>query len=326
MKTMFFGHKLLNEDRPSKKIRHEDFVKAIKNIYLCTWVDEVDRYLKKKLLEEYGTEHPQTYCYFNYNKVKKSKEMVIVFSKSDGTIIVDAWDYFDENLKILRNMARELKCNIYTWGKMIYKYTEGDEDNMEEVDYERIHKRSLEIYGRNNYGESFGYKIFWYAVETSKTKSVIETLGLKNVEKVGWSEGLEMAYEGDVFVTPPIDGWTLIVSSCLDLPDSIDVNDPAVKLLNKLAKKYSSTASFFGSHRVSNTAVWMYSTGGYLQRLLLVEDGEVKINYGQPFGIEEYWDILDEDAVLEAAEKVSINPMAIETYDNVKKKGYIGEF
>jgi hypothetical protein len=52
----------------------------------------------------------------------------------------------------------------------------------------------------------FGYKCAWLAIRTENSQAVVHALGLQNVRKSGWQSGIDAAYSGDVFVTPPIKG------------------------------------------------------------------------------------------------------------------------
>ncbi len=335
----FVGNELMG-----KKITHNDFVKIIEGIPVCVWADEVEseNFLRECYLEDYGTEHPQMYCFFNMDN-KENKEMTFGYNSWGGTISVKIWENYEENLKVVRNIARKLKCNVYG-DKMIYEYKEGDEASMEKIDWEQIRQRALTKKPViNNFGESFGYKVFWFAIETEDAKSVIDTMGIKKAKRIGWKKGLNRAYEGDVFITPPIDGWVLVVGIDIDLPKSSDKKDSIVKLLNKLSLKFGE-AQLLGSHRISTTMIWMLSKFGDLQRLYKVEDGENKINFGKPTEVEKQWDFIqkseqieknggeypedveipDEDTVLEIAGAWSVNPMEIEKYDDVRKYGYVG--
>src|ERR1700712_5712569 len=55
----------------------------------------------------------------------------------------------------------------------------------------------------------FGYKCMWFAVKTDKKNRLAEILKLKNLSDCNWQVGIDKAYNGSVFITPPIDGWTL---------------------------------------------------------------------------------------------------------------------
>src|ERR1700722_13581371 len=70
----------------------------------------------------------------------------------------------------------------------------------------------------------FGFKCAWLALKTDDPQGVVQALGLQNVRKSGWREGVDAAYSGEVFVTPPIKGWVLAVS--ISLPEIADKTRP----------------------------------------------------------------------------------------------------
>lgn len=75
---------------------------------------------------------------------------------------------------------------------------------------------------------AFGSKMAWLAVPGFAPSEVISALKMTNVEPANWSKGLQTAYEGknQVFVTPLLRGWTLIIGKVLwnkaDLETSVE--------------------------------------------------------------------------------------------------------
>lgn len=69
---------------------------------------------------------------------------------------------------------------------------------------------------------SFGYKMYWYALRTEKTRDVIEAFDLQNPRPINWKFGVQTTgsrkyryqrYSGNksaIFVSPPVCGWTLV--------------------------------------------------------------------------------------------------------------------
>ena len=62
---------------------------------------------------------------------------------------------------------------------------------------------------------AFGYKCLWIAVKTINQQDVAKEIGLSNVKKSNWGTGITKAYEGLVFITPPVGGWILVVGAGL---------------------------------------------------------------------------------------------------------------
>jgi hypothetical protein len=62
---------------------------------------------------------------------------------------------------------------------------------------------------------SFGFNVQWLALRTEDTAAVAHALQLVRTRPANWSTGLSRACagidHGEVFVTPPVDGWTLVV-------------------------------------------------------------------------------------------------------------------
>jgi hypothetical protein len=72
--------------------------------------------------------------------------------------------------------------------------------------------------------ESFGYKVSWFALRTSDPVSVLDALELGAGTPANWSSGLAAVYERSqdddrwIFVSPPVGGWVLAVSSSWPYP------------------------------------------------------------------------------------------------------------
>ncbi len=54
---------------------------------------------------------------------------------------------------------------------------------------------------------NFGYKNSWLAVRASDSKGVIESLAIDNLQLANWHTGFVAAYNGQAFVSPPVNGW-----------------------------------------------------------------------------------------------------------------------
>jgi hypothetical protein len=56
---------------------------------------------------------------------------------------------------------------------------------------------------------TFGPKTGWIAVRGVSADAVVQALGLRDVRPAAWDDGIEAAYDGGVFVGPPVDEWVL---------------------------------------------------------------------------------------------------------------------
>lgn len=213
-----------------------------------------------------------------------------------------------------------------------------------------ITNKEFEIPSRYNYMKSldpnkpidFGIKTVWIALKANSSEEVAKYLEFTKQNSVDWIEGTIRAYEGEIFITPPLDEWILIHGMGLPSPDSKFGNHESVELLNFLSNKYGEVF-LFGNHRVSSVAFWSKSKNGILNRLYVVADG-IGESIGEPSKLELKWNLIDltpgveapnedewdgylypgEDEVIEMAKFWSINPMDISKLQNVEGKGIVG--
>lgn len=126
----------------------------------------------------------------------------------------------------------------------------------------------------------FGYKTQWFVVKTENTDEIAKELNLTEIQASNWSTGIEGAYEGYYFITPPVKGWTLVVNS--RMPDiTVNTNENPLRVIEKLSKKYGE-AYYFGTHRVVEYHAWAKAINGGIVRAYgyLGESGETLINQG----------------------------------------------
>lgn len=121
----------------------------------------------------------------------------------------------------------------------------------------------------------FGYKNSWLCVKANSPEEVIEKVGLKNPRVSGWNDGV-YGKHNDVFVSPVLDGYVLVVRWEGDILDT----NPAQ--LDELAKKFTEL-QFFSTHRVSDYHVWVKYVGGEMIRGYgyCGGNGEVFLNKGE---------------------------------------------
>jgi hypothetical protein len=62
---------------------------------------------------------------------------------------------------------------------------------------------------------AFGYKCSWLAIRDASPERVIAAVPVRHGRPTSWGDGIAAAYRGDVFVTPPLDRWVLVVSTAL---------------------------------------------------------------------------------------------------------------
>lgn len=194
---------------------------------------------------------------------------------------------------------------------------------------------------------AFGYKCVWFAVRTDQKQRLAEFFKLKRVVDCNWAIGIEMAYKGSVFISPPVSGWTLVCGWGLPLGDSKEGIGKVKRLLIQLAQEFRE-AQFFCTHRVTEYHCWMkatdgkiirvYSYSGYSGENLVVEgeptEYEKTLNLANTFSTEakdlKYFDRSDltwpnEETVMHVAGSWSVDPTLLEErYDVPRELGLMG--
>jgi len=178
----------------------------------------------------------------------------------------------------------------------------------------------------------FGYKCAWLAIKTDDSQDVVQALGLLNVRKCGWQKGIEAAYNGEVFVSPPIKGWVLAVS--FSLPEILDKTRPdqLSPLVKTLGKKFAEF-QYFGTHRVVEYHGWLRATKGEIVRryAYLGERGETLCDEGKRSDEETQLGLIfnesrlpGEECVMQLAGAWSIDPTRLDELKLEKSVGYLG--
>jgi hypothetical protein len=169
---------------------------------------------------------------------------------------------------------------------------------------------------------SFGYKSIWLAVGGCSADVVADTLRLRRRRPTSWSEGVKVAYDDGVLLTPAVSGWLFVVAaraSVLLDPSTVGFPD----WLARLSEQWG-LVQYFATHRVVETHAWARADHGIVERAYcyLGESGrvcvdvgertpeEVELGIGAPAEDEDGWldDIPDEDDVLALAGRWSANP------------------
>jgi hypothetical protein len=195
---------------------------------------------------------------------------------------------------------------------------------------------------------SFGYKCMWFAIKSANHEKLIKVLNLTNILPCNWQTGIEKAYSNYVFITPPIDGWTIACGLGLPPGDTREGIDDIKEILQDLSREYGE-AQFFCTHRVTEYHCWMKAIDGSIERIYsylgeagenIVIEGEATdfekiLNLADTFSAEskeenyfERKDITwpDEETVMKVAENWSIDPSALEIRKDIPPElGLLGE-
>ncbi len=140
---------------------------------------------------------------------------------------------------------------------------------------------------------SFGYKCNWLAVYTQDTQKLADLIKLREVYPCNWKNGVEYGYQDRVFVSPPVDGWSFVVSKHqLPFAENAESIDLLKTMLIDLSKEFS-RACYFGTYRVVGYDCWIKATDGKIERAYSLVDGGNIIAEGDPTPIEEKYNLIN---------------------------------
>ncbi len=143
-----------------------------------------------------------------------------------------------------------------------------------------IFQRSPEGGGEPERPIAFGQSCTWLALKTTDTVQVVKALGLKKAKPCNWTKGLEYSANGLCFVTPPVDGWTLVVSSKqLPLLDGTVGRVYTKRLLERLSITFGE-AQYFASYTSINVESWARARHGNVGRIFHRTSILLSINEG----------------------------------------------
>jgi len=105
----------------------------------------------------------------------------------------------------------------------------------------------------------------WLAIKGNNSKRIQRALGLHNATPCSWEEGLVEAQHHKLFVSPPVNGWILVVGS--DLPEPDEDVDRCFLFLRQLSRKLGHV-QYFSVNRILNHHAWA-----------IIDDGQVFRGY-----------------------------------------------
>jgi hypothetical protein len=156
---------------------------------------------------------------------------------------------------------------------------------------------------------AFGPGRTWLAIASDDSPGVVAALALDGARAMGWREGLAGARDADmVFVTPPLDGWTLVVSDALPPLDALDA------LVLRLATSLATEVQAFQAR--DDRRGWLAAGAGGVERAYVWDGarGRKLIERGEPTPVEEGIDAPADADVLHVAADWSIDPSSLGTH------------
>jgi hypothetical protein len=172
----------------------------------------------------------------------------------------------------------------------------------------------------------FGYKCSWYTVRASEAEILADAFGLKKTTGVNWEKGIEAAYQGFVFISPPVDGWTFVVGTHHAQARLEKITQKATSMLLELSSEFGE-AQFYVTHRVVELHVWAKALNGKLIRAYgyLGEADEIFWDEGKAEIPEvDIRSDINEETVMEIARTWSISPTDLGKYESEPTLGLIG--
>jgi hypothetical protein len=143
------------------------------------------------------------------------------------------------------------------------------------------------VYGTQpDHPASFGYRMAWLAIRTRDTARVHSALGLTDIEVANWQTGIGTVYDerlgaNQVFVSPPLNGWTFVVGTSLPCPMGRTFVDKCTPLLLDLGREFIEVQYFYTFPQVDIYA-WARVIDGKLVRAFAIGENGIIWNKGKP--------------------------------------------
>ncbi|MBM3847887.1 MAG: hypothetical protein FJ405_16575 [Verrucomicrobia bacterium] len=103
----------------------------------------------------------------------------------------------------------------------------------------------------------------WLAVRCQDSVEVQTALRLRNPRLCSWEEGLHRAMDHRLFISPPMNGWILVMGA--DLPDPSEDADACFHLISRLSRVLGEV-QFFSINRMFNHHAWALADAGRVRR------------------------------------------------------------
>jgi hypothetical protein len=117
--------------------------------------------------------------------------------------------------------------------------------------------------------QGFGPRMVWLAFKGASPEAVARALDLRDPGSSTWADGLKAAYQGRVFVTPPLGdtGWVLAASTRFPDPGDKKHPDAATPALVRLSQALGEV-QYFATYDVLDLHAWARFVNGAAVRKL----------------------------------------------------------
>ncbi|MEO1793756.1 MAG: hypothetical protein AAFU50_04000 [Pseudomonadota bacterium] len=125
--------------------------------------------------------------------------------------------------------------------------------------------------------QPFGEGMTWIALGTTRTDAVLKSFRFAKAKPANWASGVATIYDpalgtGRVYISPPVNGWTLVAGQGLTPPKSASVQDDSANLLRRLSRDFG-TAQMFSAEATEGCFGWATAEDGEIARLSYAADG-----------------------------------------------------
>jgi hypothetical protein len=150
-------------------------------------------------------------------------------------------------------------------------------------------------------------------VKANSPDEVLADFGTPKTRTCTWEDGIDAAYNDKVFVSPPVHGWVLVVSTSFFEP-----TEATLDRLRSLSTRFSE-AQFFCTQRVPEAHAWALAKTGEIVRAFyhIGEAGEAIWDSGSPTDPESGIDLSfpTEEDVMGVAGSWSVDPTTLSEAD-----------
>jgi hypothetical protein len=182
----------------------------------------------------------------------------------------------------------------------------------------------------------------WLAIRCSNLIKIQSALGLVNPIPCSWAEGFSRCNDTKLFISPPVNGWVLVVGH--SLPEPGDDIDHLYHFLMRLGRELG-TILYFNANKVFNHHAWVRIENAQIYRAYawagetLWNQGEMTAaekdldlkcyTYGEgplpfPFSAREA-QITNTEKVIQLAARWSLDPMALNSRNLKAHLGIAGD-